>query len=70
MDTPFGRVQLTHTSLNDASVEGMRCSGRLVFSVQYHPEASPGPSAIPPYLFEQFVVLMETSSMFVEPVRH
>ena len=59
VDTPFGRVQLTHTSLNDGSVEGMRCLDRPVFSVQYHPEASPGPHDSA-YLFEQFVTLMET----------
>ena len=59
VDTPFGRVQLTHTSLNDGSVEGKRCLDRPVFSVQYHPEASPGPHDSA-YLFEQFVTLMET----------
>ncbi len=58
-DTAFGRVQLTHTSLNDRSVEGMRCLDRPVFSVQYHPEASPGPHDSA-YLFQQFVDLMET----------
>ena len=59
VDTPFGRVQLTHTSLNDGSVEGMMCLDRPVFSVQYHPEAAPGPHDSA-YLFEQFVALMET----------
>ncbi|MGZ9159273.1 MAG: carbamoyl phosphate synthase small subunit, partial [Nitrospira sp.] len=58
-DTPFGRVQLTHISLNDGSVEGMVCLDRPVFSVQYHPEASPGPHDSA-YLFQQFVDLMET----------
>ena len=58
-NTPFGRVQLTHTSLNDGSVEGMVCLDRPVFSVQYHPEASPGPHDSS-YLFQQFVDLMET----------
>ena len=57
--TPFGRVQLTHTSLNDGSVEGMACLDRPVFSVQYHPEASPGPHDSS-YLFHQFIELMET----------
>ena len=57
-NTPFGRVQLTHTSLNDGSVEGMVCLDRPVFSVQYHPEASPGPHDSA-YLFKQFVDLME-----------
>lgn len=59
VDTPFGRVQLTHTSLNDGSVEGLMCLDRPVFSVQYHPEAAPGPHDSA-YLFEQFVALMET----------
>ncbi|MCC6968533.1 MAG: glutamine-hydrolyzing carbamoyl-phosphate synthase small subunit [Nitrospira sp.] len=59
VDTAFGRVQLTHTSLNDGSVEGMMCLDRPVFSVQYHPEASPGPHDSA-YLFEQFIALMET----------
>jgi carbamoyl-phosphate synthase small subunit len=58
VDTPFGRVQLSHSSLNDGSVEGMVCLDRPVFSVQYHPEASPGPHDSA-YLFEQFVALME-----------
>ena len=57
--TVFGRVQLTHTSLNDGSVEGMMCLDRPVFSVQYHPEASPGPHDSS-YLFQQFIDLMET----------
>ena len=59
VNTPFGRVQLSHTSLNDGSVEGMVCLDRPVFSVQYHPEASPGPHDSA-YLFEQFVTMMET----------
>jgi carbamoyl-phosphate synthase small subunit len=50
---------LTHASLNDGSVEGMVCLDRPVFSVQYHPEASPGPHDSA-YLFQQFVDLMET----------
>lgn len=36
-------VEITHISLNDRTVEGMRLKGRPVFSVQYHPEAAPGP---------------------------
>ena len=36
-------AEVTHTSLNDGSVEGIRCEARHCFSVQYHPEAAPGP---------------------------
>jgi carbamoyl-phosphate synthase small subunit len=58
IDTKFGRVAITHMSLNDHSIEGMTCLDRLVFSVQYHPEASPGPHDSA-YLFHQFIRLME-----------
>ncbi len=51
------RVEITHWNLNDGTVEGMRLRGRPVFSVQYHPEASPGPHDAD-YLFGQFVRLM------------
>jgi carbamoyl-phosphate synthase small subunit len=58
VETPHGRVAVTHVSLNDHSVEGMVCLDQPVFSVQYHPEASPGPHDSA-YLFEEFVRLME-----------
>lgn len=51
-------LRVTHTSLFDGSNEGLACDGRPVFSVQYHPEASPGPMDSH-YLFERFVGLME-----------
>lgn len=54
---PGGVVQ-THTSLFDGSLEGIRVEGKPVFSVQHHPEASPGPMDSH-YLFERFVKLME-----------
>ncbi|OQW63531.1 MAG: carbamoyl phosphate synthase small subunit [Nitrospira sp. ST-bin4] len=59
IDTKYGRLSVTHLSLNDHSIEGMVCMDRPVFSVQYHPEASPGPHDSA-YLFEEFVRLMET----------
>jgi carbamoyl-phosphate synthase small subunit len=43
VDTPFGRVEVSHVDLNDQVVEGLRCHDIPAFSVQYHPEAAPGP---------------------------
>ncbi len=57
---PKGVIE-THRSLFDGSVEGLRADGRPVFSVQYHPEASPGPQDAH-YLFDRFVKLMESKS--------
>jgi carbamoyl-phosphate synthase small subunit len=51
-------VELTHINLNDHTVEGMRHRSLPVFSVQYHPEASPGPHDAR-YLFDHFLSLME-----------
>ncbi len=51
-------VRITHRSLFDGSNEGIACEGRPVFSVQYHPEASPGP-ADSQHLFDRFVRMME-----------
>ena len=48
----------THVSLFDGSNEGLRLKDKPVFSVQYHPEASPGPQDSH-YLFERFVALMD-----------
>ena len=50
---PAGVVQ-SHVSLFDGSNEGIKVEGKPVFSVQYHPEASPGPEDSY-YLFERFV---------------
>ena len=51
-------VEVTHESLFDGSNEGIALAGKPVFSVQYHPEASPGPSDSH-HLFRRFVALME-----------
>ena len=51
-------VQVTHTSLFDGSNEGIACEARRAFSVQYHPEASPGPSDSA-HLFRRFTAMME-----------
>lgn len=53
----FGRIQLTHVNLNDGTLEGIRFLDVPAFSVQYHPEASPGP-ADAHYLFTAFMRLM------------
>ena len=50
-------VLVTHTSLFDRSNEGIACEGRRAFSVQYHPEASPGPSDSG-HLFGRFTAMM------------
>jgi len=58
VDSMEDRAVLTHVSLNDKTVEGMRHGELPVFSVQYHPEASPGPNDAA-YLFDRFHALME-----------
>jgi carbamoyl-phosphate synthase small subunit len=58
VDSLAGKAVLSHVSLNDRTVEGMRHESLPVFSVQYHPEASPGPNDAC-YLFERFVGLMD-----------
>lgn len=57
--SPYGNVEITHLNLNDNSVEGLKCQSIPAFSVQYHPEASPGPHDAN-YLFERFVEMMES----------
>jgi carbamoyl-phosphate synthase small subunit len=54
-----GRAKLSHLNLNDNTVEGLQGTGVPFFSVQYHPEASPGPHDSS-YLFARFKKLVET----------
>ena len=57
-ETLMGRMEVTHRSLNDGCFEGMIGLDRPILSVQYHPEASPGPHDSS-YLFQQFVDMMK-----------
>jgi carbamoyl-phosphate synthase small subunit len=52
---------VSHLNLNDGDVEGVRALDRLAFSVQYHPEAGPGPHDAR-YLFKEFTELMAANA--------
>ena len=54
-----GVAEVTHRNLNDGVIEGIRCEAERAFSVQYHPEAGPGPHDAR-YLFDLFTDLMDS----------
>jgi hypothetical protein len=56
---------VTHLNLNDLTVEGMRVRGVPAFSVQYHPEAGPGPHDAK-YLFAMFAAMIDDPAGFVD----
>jgi carbamoyl-phosphate synthase small subunit len=58
---PASDVEITHVNLNDHTNEGMRHRSLPLFSVQYHPEASPGPHDAR-YLFDQFIGMMRDTA--------
>jgi carbamoyl-phosphate synthase small subunit len=60
-DTLAGRADVTHVNLNDGVCEGLRLTDAPAFSVQYHPEAGPGPHDAR-YLFDEFRALMSRPS--------
>ena len=51
-------VEITHINLNDESIEGIRLKGKPAFSVQYHPESTPGPHDSR-YLFDDFIEMIK-----------
>ena len=53
-------VEVTHINLNDGTVEGLRHRDFPVFSVQYHPEAAPGPNDAR-YFFQEFANLIDST---------
>ena len=57
-------LSITHLALNDGTVEGLKHKHYPAFTVQYHPEASPGP-VDPNYLFDQFIELMQKQNSSV-----
>ncbi len=58
IDSLKGRAKLTHLNLNDMTSEGLSIKEKFLFSVQYHPESSPGPRDSR-YLFQNFIQMME-----------
>lgn len=52
------KVEITHENLNDGTIEGIKIKGKDAFSVQYHPESSPGPHDSR-YLFDEFISLLK-----------
>lgn len=52
------KITITHLNLNDNSIEGIRVNHKKAFSVQYHPESTPGPHDSR-YLFDQFIAMMQ-----------
>ncbi len=57
-ESNHAEVEVTHLNLNDDTIEGIRIKGKRAFSVQYHPESSPGPHDSR-YLFDDFISMVK-----------
>jgi carbamoyl-phosphate synthase small subunit len=55
-------IWISHRNLNDGTVEGMQHKRLPIFSIQYHPEAAPGPNDSE-YLFDRFLTLMDQKAL-------
>lgn len=62
-------IEVTHVNLNDHSVEGIKIKNKKAFSVQYHPEAAPGPNDAR-YLFDQFLSYIKNNVRQEQEVSH
>jgi carbamoyl-phosphate synthase small subunit len=58
IEANIDKIEVTHINLNDDTIEGLKVKDKKAFSVQYHPEASPGPHDAR-YLFDSFINLMQ-----------
>ena len=56
-------IKITHINLNDNTIEGIRCDTLNAFSVQHHPESSPGPHDSK-YLFKNFIELIKREKSY------
>ena len=63
-DSLNNNIEITHISLNDQTVEGLQCKDLSAFSIQYHPESSPGPHDSR-YLFQKFINMMSQNKVNV-----